>query len=57
MAHLLRVLNLVFAEEHGIKHQRITLWPQANSEAECLMKPLSKTYDQLIGRVKKDIKN
>ena len=32
-----------FMEECGIKHQRITpLWPQANSEAERFMKPLTK---------------
>ena len=32
-----------FMEENGIQHCRITpLWPQANSEAENLMKPLTK---------------
>ena len=32
-----------YVEENGIKHQRITpLWPQANSEAESFMKPLTK---------------
>ena len=31
-------------EENGIQHRRITpLWPQANSEAERFMQPLSKT--------------
>ena len=33
-----------FMEEHGIRHQRITpLRPQANSEAENFMKPLTKS--------------
>ena len=33
-----------YMSELGINHQRITpLWPQANSEAEILMKPLIKT--------------
>ena len=33
-----------YMAEIGIKHQRITpLWPQANSEAENFMKPLTKT--------------
>ena len=32
-----------YMEENGIEHQRITpLWPQANSEAESFMKPLTK---------------
>ena len=32
-----------FMEECGIQHQKITpLWPQANSEAENFMKPLTK---------------
>ena len=32
-----------YVEENGIEHQRITpLWPQANSEAESFMKPLTK---------------
>jgi len=30
-------------EEKGIKHQRITpLWPQANSEAENFIEPVTK---------------
>ena len=34
----------LYMSELGIKHQRITpLWPQANSEAENFMKPLTKT--------------
>ena len=33
----------VFMQEYGINHRRVTpLWPQANSEAENFMKPLSK---------------
>ena len=33
----------VYMEEKGIKHSRITpLWPQANFEAENLMKPVTK---------------
>ena len=33
----------VYMEEKGIKHSRITpLWPQANSEAENFMKPVTK---------------
>ena len=33
-----------YMAEIGVKHQRITqLWPQANSEAENFMKPLTKT--------------
>jgi transposase InsO family protein len=33
-----------FMDEKGVKHQRITpLWPQANSEAENFMKPLTKS--------------
>jgi len=33
-----------YMAEIGTKHQRITpLWPQANSEAENFMKPLTKT--------------
>ena len=32
-----------YMKENGIEHQRITpLWPQANSEAENFMKPLTK---------------
>ena len=33
----------MYMEENGIEHQKITpLWPQANSEAERFMKPLTK---------------
>ena len=35
--------NEQYMEENGITHQKITpLWPQANSEAENFMKPLTK---------------
>ena len=34
----------LYMAEIGVKHQRITpLWPQANTEAENFMKPLTKT--------------
>ena len=34
----------LYMAEIGMKHQRITpLWPQANSEADSFMKPLTKT--------------
>ena len=33
----------VYMEDKGIKHAQITpLWPQANSEAESFMKPVTK---------------
>ena len=31
-----------YIEENGIKHCKTPLWPQANSEAENFMKPLTK---------------
>ena len=56
MVHCLLVVNF---NEIGAKHQKITpLWPQANSEAENFMKPLTKaifvqcTLKRKIGRKK-----
>ena len=45
-----------FMEEHGVDHQRITpLWPQANSEAENFMKPLTKSIRSSRANGKRDI--
>ena len=47
-----------YVEENGIEHQRITpLWPQANSEAESFMKPLTKAIRSAHAEGKQWIKH